>query len=61
MTQHEFLNRLRSLWNIDGWQLPELNSERWAKFQADPAQFFIRCDDAQAAAIWREIEKRQTP
>ena len=59
MTQHEFLNRLRSLWNIDGWQLPELNAKEQAAFMTDPTRFLIRCNDAQAAAIWREIEKRQ--
>lgn len=59
MTQHEFMNRLRGLWNIDADQLPELDRQQYAAFSAFPPQWLIRCDDVQADAIWREIEKRQ--
>jgi hypothetical protein len=54
-----FLNRLRSLFNIDGFLLPELTEEQQTKFMRGPVQYLIGCDDGQAAAIWREIEKRQ--
>jgi hypothetical protein len=57
--QAAFLNRLRSLLNIEGDQLPELTREQQARFMADPFRFFVRADDEKAAAIWREIEKRQ--
>ncbi len=59
MTQHEFINRLRSMTSIDGWQLPELTREQQARFMADPFRYMMRAADEQAAAIWREIEKRQ--
>jgi hypothetical protein len=59
--QHAFLNRVRSLFNIDGYRLPELTEEQRGKFLRDPVRYFIGADDMQAAAIWREIEKRQKP
>jgi hypothetical protein len=57
--RHRFLNRVRSLFNIDGWQLPELSPAQQAKFMADPVNYFMRCESAHADAIWREIERRQ--
>lgn len=56
-----FLNRLRSLFNIDGFLLPELNKYDWTAFRADPPKFFMRCESDKADAIWREVDKRQTP
>lgn len=61
MTKQEFLNRIRSLHNIDGWDLPELTDAEKRKFIQNPVLYFIRCDDAQSDAIWREVEKRQRP
>lgn len=58
-TQHAFMNRLRSLFNIDADQVPELANRRI--FLANPVEYLIRADDTQAAAIWREVEKRQKP
>lgn len=60
-TQHAFINRIRSLHNIDHDQLPELTDRQFFLFQYEPARYLIRADDTQAAAIWREIEKRQKP
>lgn len=60
MTQHDFINRLRSLWNIDAWQLPELGAQQQKDFVFDPARYLMRANDAHAAAIWREIERRQS-
>ena len=54
-----FLNRLRSLHNIDGDLLPELSKDEQREFVRGPVVYFLRADDAQAQAIWREIEKRQ--
>ncbi len=59
MEKPEFLNRVRSLFNIDGYQLPELTSDQQREFVRDPVRYFIRTDKAQSDAIWREVEKRQ--
>ncbi len=59
VTQHEFINRLRSMTSIDGWQLPELTREQQARFMADPFRYMMRSGNVEADAIWREIEKRQ--
>ena len=57
-----FINRVRSLYNIDHHLLPELSDRDWKEFQGNPARYFINsADRVQADAIWREIEKRQTP
>jgi len=61
MDKAEFLNRLRSLHNIDGNQLPELNWGQQLDFVQSPVKYFIQADDEQQAAIWREVEKRQAP
>jgi hypothetical protein len=54
-----FLNRLRSLFNIDSAQLPELSASEWPRFRDDPVKFLMRAGDAQTDAIWREVERRQ--
>ncbi len=54
-----FLNMLRSLHNIDGYQLPELTWGQQLDFVQSPVKYFIQADDEQQAAIWREIAKRQ--
>lgn len=59
MTQHEFINRVRSLYNIDRVKLPELSDEQWLEFRDDPPRYLIRTDKDQADAIMREVEKRQ--
>ena len=59
--RHRFLNRVRSLFNIDGHLLPELTPAQQAEFVADPVRYFMRCERVQADAIWREIERRQRP
>lgn len=57
--QHVFTNALRSLFNIDGYQLPELTVEQQREFVRDPVRYFMRTDDAQQDAIFREVAKRQ--
>lgn len=59
MTKQEFLNRLRSLFNIDGWKLPELSKDEQAMFVSSPVRYLMKCDDQQADAIWREVDVRQ--
>lgn len=61
MDRAEFLNRLRSLHNIDGFLLPELSREQQSDFLRDPVRYFMGADKAQSDAIWREVEKRQAP
>lgn len=61
MDQHDFTNGLRSLFNIDGYQLPELNWGQQLDFVQNPVKYFIQADDEQQAAIWREVAKRQRP
>ena len=58
--RREFLNRARSLYNIDSHLLPELGDD-WPTFRADSARYTINTDAQTAAAIWREVEKRQKP
>ena len=57
--QHTFTNCLRSLFNIDGYQLPELTQEQQGQFIRDPVRYFISTDKAQQDAIFREVAKRQ--
>jgi hypothetical protein len=55
----EFINRLRSLYAIDRHLLPELSEAEWIAFRTNPPRYLIYASDEQAAAIFREIEKRQ--
>lgn len=59
MTQHDFLNRLRSLHCIEPDDL-SLTRLQATQFASNPVRFFIRADDPTAAAIWAAIEARQT-
>ena len=60
MKLYEFANRLRSLYNIDHYLLPELSEEHWAEFRDDPPRYFMNtADKVQAEAIFREVERRQ--
>lgn len=59
MSQPLFTNCVRSLFNIDGYLLPELTSEQQTQFIRDPVRYFIGTDKAQQDAIFREVTKRQ--
>lgn len=59
MEKADFHNRIRSLFCIDGFLLPELTPEQQREFISDPVRYFIRTDKAQSDAIWNQIEKRQ--
>ena len=59
MTKVQLLNRIRSLFNIDGYLLPELSLSEQERFLRDPVRYFINADEPQSDAIFREIEKRQ--
>src|ERR1017187_9332259 len=60
MTNHEFINRLRSLYNIDHNMLPELTDKQWPEFRDNPPRYLTHTDKNQSDAILREVEKRQT-
>lgn len=59
MTNHEFINCIRSLYNIDWELLPELSDQDWPKFRDNPPRYLTHTDKTQALAILREMEKRQ--
>lgn len=59
MTRAQFLNALRILHSIDGWQVPELSNDARGWFGRDPVDFFLHANADRQAVIWREIEKRQ--
>ena len=56
---HAFLNRVRSVFNIDQCDIPEFSPWKWGQFQSDPIRYLMRCSDEDAAVIWREVQKRQ--
>jgi hypothetical protein len=60
MEKRAFLNRIRSLYNIDGYLLPELGKDQQSQFLRDPVRFLLNADEAQSDAIMREIESRQS-
>ena len=59
MEKKSFINRIRSLFNIDGYTLPELTREQQLEFLRDPVRYFLNSDEAQSDAIMREVESRQ--
>jgi hypothetical protein len=59
MEKRAFINRIRSLYNIDGDLLPELTREQQSRFLANPVRFFLEANEAQSDAIMREIDARQ--
>ena len=60
MDKQSFINRVRSLYNIDADRLPELREQDWPEFRDNPPRYFIHADKAQSDAIFREVEHRQT-
>lgn len=57
--QRLFTNMVRSLFNIDGYLLPELTGKHQREFLRDPVRYFMGTDKAQQNAIFREVMKRQ--
>ena len=58
-TKRAFLNQVRSLFNIDGYLLPELTKDQQQQFVRDPVRYLINADETQSNAIYREVVKRQ--
>ena len=59
MQKRAFINRIRSLFNIDGYTLPELTGQQQLEFLHDPVRYFLNTDEDQSDAIMREVESRQ--
>ena len=47
-----------SMWQLLKWQWKQIDDV--PQPIPEPGRFLMRCPDAQADAIWREIEKAQT-
>lgn len=54
-----FINMVKSLYNIDAHMLPELDEKQWIMFRIDPPRYLIQAPDSLADAILREVMKRQ--
>jgi hypothetical protein len=64
LSYSDFHNLLRMLWNVDfdefSAAIPRNASAKWAKFQENPHQFFVRADDTTAFALWGVISGRHS-
>ena len=55
-----FSNALRILHSLDFHEIEATGfGGNWTAFRDDPARYFLRASDADAAAIWAAIKKRQ--
>ena len=58
MNMHDFDNRLRSLFNIDAWELPALPNINWDEFLKNPVIFFLHAKTDAREAIWNMVQHR---
>jgi hypothetical protein len=59
MNYHNFINRVKALYNVDYYRLESVMPEHlWQPFRDNPVAFLLRCDDKLAAAIWAEVQHR---
>ena len=59
MTMQQFHNALRVMRSIDFSEIEHvLNRAEWFAYRDNPYEFFTRCDDYTAAAIWDVMEGR---
>ena len=64
---HQFLNRMRILHCIDGYEIEqemaatglEMTEKRWNEFRRSPTDFMICADDPTQAALWSIIQRRE--
>jgi hypothetical protein len=56
MTQAEFSNTLRKLFNLDHSDVPFLSATQWPKFRDDPVRFFIKADDETLDRLWTRLQ-----
>lgn len=61
MTIQEFHNAMRTLANIDGWELRQagMSHDEAAKFCREPHMRFISMPDRERAMVWQIVEQRQ--
>ena len=52
-----FLNRLKILRSLDHIEVPDVHN--WPKFRDNPAEYLIRCDDAEGEHIWTALRARE--
>ena len=52
-----FLNRLRILRSLGGYEVPALIN--WPRFRDDPYEYLICCPPAEAEHIWTALRKRE--
>ena len=56
---HKFQNQIRSLFNIEAHDMPDLQEIDLMAFLLNPVKFFLFCDDATAEIIFAAVQKRQ--
>ena len=65
---HQFLNRIRILHCIDGYEIESamqctglrMDEKRWREFRSNPASFMILADGPTQTALWSIIERRES-
>lgn len=65
---HQFLNRIRILHCVDGYEIEaamqstglEMTAQRYCRFRSNPVEFMIQADDPTQRALWSIIELRES-
>lgn len=65
---HQFLNRVRILHCIDGYEIEAalqstglvMDAERWRRFRDNPVNFMTQADGPSQRALWSIIERRES-
>lgn len=65
MNADDLRNMIRILYSTDRGEIEAVLGEpmdpgEWNRFQANPADFLIRCNETTARAIWSIVETRHT-
>ena len=61
MDMHSFVNRLRIMISLDGWELVGLSKHMTERFLADPYRTMMRMDEDNLRIVWDAIERRAAP
>jgi hypothetical protein len=67
MTRHDLRNAICCLHNIersdlvDAGVIEAADGASWQRFASNPEQFFLRCGDEAAEALWGLIERQMQP
>jgi len=57
---HDFVNRIRIMNSLDGWELEGMSDYMIKNFLVDPYRTIMKLDDKNLAIVWKAIEKRNT-